>query len=140
MTSGKAFDLIKRLATDSDFRKRLKEVSSQGARALLAAEGFADVAADDVRAAMPRSVPHPSIAARTDNATTSVVASAAAGFSVPANASAGFGTPASAAAGFSVPANASAGFGAPASAAAGFSVPANASAGFGTPASVKVAG
>ncbi|PWC85379.1 hypothetical protein TSH100_15765 [Azospirillum sp. TSH100] len=114
MASKNALDLIKRLATDDDFRKRLNDMNSQDARTLLATEGFADVMAADIRAVTPQSTPQPSIAAWTDNAGSVVVANSAAGFGVPANASAGFGTPASAAAGFGVPANASAGFGAPA--------------------------
>lgn len=126
-----AFDLIKRLATDGEFRKRLNSEGSQGKRALLATEGFVDLAADDVRKAVPPAMQHPLAAVRADQAVTGIAAMSVAGISGPADTAgisgpadtAGISGPAATAA-ISVPAIASAGFSAPAFAAPAFSAPA----------------
>lgn len=142
MASIKALDLIKRLATDSEFRKRLSAADHQGKRGLLATEGFADVMCEDVRDLQRSGVQQPSAATLTETITAGVKAVATAAFGAPAKAAAAISGPADTAA-ISVPTMASAGFGAPAKAAAAISgpadtaaisVPAMASAGFSAPA------
>ncbi|WP_372397317.1 hypothetical protein ABMY26_25110 [Azospirillum sp. HJ39] len=143
-----AFDLIKRLATDGEFRKRLNSEGSQGKRALLATEGFADLAADDVRKAVPPAMQYPLAAVRVDEGATCISAMTVAGISGPADTAgisgpadtAGISGPAATAAisgpadtaGISGPAD-TAGISGPAATAA-ISVPAVASAGFSAPA------
>ncbi|WP_148294176.1 hypothetical protein [Azospirillum sp. B506] len=142
MASIKAFDLIKRLATDSEFRKRLGAEDHRGKQALLASEGFADVVHGDVRALQQSGVQRSPVASLTETIATGAKAVAVAAFGAPAKAAAAISGPAETA-GISVPAIACAGFGTPAKAAAaisgpaetaGISVPAIACAGFSAPA------
>ncbi|MCG5244203.1 hypothetical protein MCW82_31035, partial [Azospirillum doebereinerae] len=51
MANERALDLIKRLATDGDFRNQLNALDAAGKQALLEQNGFGGVSADEVRGA-----------------------------------------------------------------------------------------
>ncbi|MBP2227122.1 hypothetical protein J2847_000389 [Azospirillum agricola] len=70
MSKERAFDLIRRLATDGEFRSRLKQTEAAGKRELLDRSGFGEVGVDDLRAAGAalRNVPRSAGAAKGNKA------------------------------------------------------------------------
>ncbi len=124
MSKERAFDLIRRLATDGEFRSRLKQTEAAGKRELLDRSGFGEVGVDDLRAAGAalRNVPRSAGAAKgnktwaTDEAVCGTAAfgsvtSAAAAFGASAFGASAFGASAFGASAFGGSAFASSAFG-----------------------------